>query len=487
MERLRDRRRGGTARAEGPGLDRAEHGTGDQTAHGRGAGRVDRADQDHGGEAAEREAGERHQPAQQGRRPGRNPRGQEVVGVRREVVADQRVEPLAGLGPREGDHLAVAAGGGEAGRPVQGAAGAAQDAGGDQDADREAAEVHGRTVPGRADGALTAPGGSRLPPCCTSGCSARSRQPGTGHRWCCRPGRRRSCWRASRSPPARRCASTCSSRTCGPNRPRATPCSRRSPSSGGRSATGSWSAVPAARTCSTCLRTPSTRPARPRWPLRPRRPAPTATPPRPSSRRAGVELFRAEVLAQAGDWAAPYRARLEETRWSLVESRGRGPRRPRRGRRAGARARATGRGAAAARTPVGGARHRALPRWTTGRRARRATVGSAATSSTSSASTPARSCGPWSVRSWCTAATSACRRAEPLVRARERAAAVGAARRPGRRARCSGGPRWRVGWSPCWARPGSARPGWPPRSQRRRAHPAARGWSGSTPWTPART
>ncbi|MDR7255417.1 putative ATPase/DNA-binding SARP family transcriptional activator [Nocardioides sp. BE266] len=35
---------------------------------------------------------------------------------------------------------------------------------------------------------------------------------------------------------------------------------------------------------------------------------------------AGVALFRGEVLAAAGDWAAPHRTRLEETRWTLVET-----------------------------------------------------------------------------------------------------------------------------------------------------------------------
>ena len=36
--------------------------------------------------------------------------------------------------------------------------------------------------------------------------------------------------------------------------------------------------------------------------------------------RAGTALFRGEVLPQAGVWAAPYRTRLEEVRWSLVEN-----------------------------------------------------------------------------------------------------------------------------------------------------------------------
>jgi predicted ATPase/DNA-binding SARP family transcriptional activator len=36
--------------------------------------------------------------------------------------------------------------------------------------------------------------------------------------------------------------------------------------------------------------------------------------------RAGIALFRGEVLPQAGPWAAPYRTRLDATRWSLVEN-----------------------------------------------------------------------------------------------------------------------------------------------------------------------
>jgi predicted ATPase/DNA-binding SARP family transcriptional activator len=34
----------------------------------------------------------------------------------------------------------------------------------------------------------------------------------------------------------------------------------------------------------------------------------------------GVALFRGQVLVAAGDWAAPHRTRLEETRWTLVET-----------------------------------------------------------------------------------------------------------------------------------------------------------------------
>ena len=36
--------------------------------------------------------------------------------------------------------------------------------------------------------------------------------------------------------------------------------------------------------------------------------------------RAGLDLFRGDVLADAGAWAAPHRTRLEETRWRLVET-----------------------------------------------------------------------------------------------------------------------------------------------------------------------
>jgi len=36
--------------------------------------------------------------------------------------------------------------------------------------------------------------------------------------------------------------------------------------------------------------------------------------------RAGLALYRGEVLADAGPWAAPYRTRWEELRWSLVEN-----------------------------------------------------------------------------------------------------------------------------------------------------------------------
>ena len=36
--------------------------------------------------------------------------------------------------------------------------------------------------------------------------------------------------------------------------------------------------------------------------------------------REGTELFRGEVLPAAGPWATPYRTRLEETRWALVEN-----------------------------------------------------------------------------------------------------------------------------------------------------------------------
>ena len=35
--------------------------------------------------------------------------------------------------------------------------------------------------------------------------------------------------------------------------------------------------------------------------------------------REGLALYRGEVLVDAGDWAAPYRTRLEEVRLGLVE------------------------------------------------------------------------------------------------------------------------------------------------------------------------